>query len=100
MSRTFSVLAASGLLMGLLAAAPVAMAANEGNTSGPAVGNTVQPGGAMQKMQNGKMGQSGVNAEAAQGGVAAGAPGVAGQPGNKNGPAPRHTENQSGSTTR
>ena len=78
MSKTLNVLAAGGLLMGLLAAGPIAMAAEEGSTSGPTAGSTVKPSTAMQK-ENMK-GQSG--ATTAQGG----APGVAGQPGNKNGP--------------
>jgi hypothetical protein len=89
MSKTFSIVAAGGLLAGLLAAGPIAMAADEGTTSGPAAGSTVKPGSAMKK---GDMkGPADVNTEAAQGGVAAGAPGVAGQPGNKNGPPAKRT---------
>src|SRR5579872_1715429 len=49
MAKRFRTLAAGGLMIGLLAAAPIALAAEEGTTSGPAVGNTVQPGAAMHK---------------------------------------------------
>lgn len=94
MSRTFNALAAGGLLIGLLASGPVAMAADQGTTSGPAAGTQVKPGMAMEK---GKMtGKSDTGTAAAQGGVAAGAPGVAGQPGNKNGPPAKHTAGNTG----
>lgn len=73
----------------MLAAGPIAIAAEQGTTSGPAAGSTVKPGTAVQKEK--MTGQGGVSTEAAQGGVAAGAPGVAGQPGNKNGPPAKHT---------
>lgn len=76
MSKAFRALAAGGLLLGLLGAGPATMAAEQGSTSGqgvtsgPAAGGNVTPSTATQQNKS----------------VAAGAPGVAGQPGNKNGP--------------
>lgn len=101
MAKRFSTLAAGGLLIGLLAAAPLALAADQGTTSGPAAGNTVQPSTAMDKNKM-TTGQNDMKSQAAQGGVAAGAPGVAGQPGNKNGPPAKHTAGNTGNenTTR
>ncbi len=85
MFKGFSALAAGGLLLGLLGGAPAAIAAQQGNTgpaqgvtSGQAVGTNVKPSTAVEKNAGSK------------GAAAVGAPGVAGQPGNKNGPPPKH----------
>lgn len=95
MSKTFSALAVGGLLAGLLAAAPIVMAAEQGSTSGPAAGSNVKPGTAVQKEDMG-----GASTSAGQSGVAAGAPGVAGQPGNKSGPPAKRSAGSTESKTR
>jgi hypothetical protein len=84
MSRSLSLFAAGGLLLGLLAAAPVARAADEGNTSGPAVGKAVTPSTAMMKKGTGK---ASPGTQAVQGDLGVGAPGVTAKPNTEAGPA-------------
>jgi hypothetical protein len=106
MFKGMSALAAGGLVLGLLAGAPVAFAAENGNagnaagteqgttagangangvTSGPAVGTPVAPSGAVQKhARHGRTHKAVASAEAA------GAPGVNAKRGTEAGTAPRH----------
>lgn len=103
MSRAFSALAAGGLLFGLLAAGPVAMAAEQGSTSGPAAGSPVKPGTAAQKEN--MAGQSGTSqssgTQAAGGAVGAGAPGVTAKPDTQGGPSAKEASGmpKTGETT-
>ena len=69
--------------MGLLAAAPVAIAADQGNTSGPAAGTTVKPSTAMADKEKGN---ASPGTQAVQGSVAVGAPGVTAKPNTEGGP--------------
>lgn len=85
--------------LALLMSMPVAAAfaaegstsgAAEGSTSGPAAGNHVTPSTAVQKN-----GENDSKATSGQGG----APGVEGQPGNKNGPAATSPSKSGGSSS-
>ena len=86
---------AGAAAMALLALGPGAMAqqgstsGQPGSTSGPAAGSPVQPSTAVQKQTPGAAPQGMTGAQAQQGGVGAGAPGVTAKPGTEGGPAPR-----------
>src|SRR5918911_1701132 len=93
---------AGAAAMALLALGPGAMAqqgrpsGQPGSTSGPAAGSPVQPSTAVQKQTPGAAPQGMTGAQAQQGGVGAGAPGVTAKPGTEGGPAPK--PNQSSAT--
>lgn len=77
-----------------IAICPAAMAAQQGSTSGPAAGSTVEPSTAVQKQNSSTQtnaGQQGAGSAQTSGGeVAAGAPGVTAKSGSEGGPAPAH----------
>ena len=70
-----------------LALGPAAMAQQQGTTSGPASGSTVQPSTAIQKQNPATPTQS-VGEQAKEGVTAVGAPGVTAEPGTQGGPPP------------
>jgi EF hand len=63
-----------------------------GTTTGPAAGTTVQPSTAIQKETPAGGSRGTAGAQAQQGGMSAGAPGVTAKPGTEAGPAPRSGE--------
>lgn len=76
-----------GVFAVALACAGAAMAQQQqGTTSGPAAGNTVEPSTATQKKTMNKDSQSGS--------MSSGAPGVAAKPGSESGPAPEKKADQ------
>ena len=101
MSRNFNLAAAGGLLLGLLASGPAAIAADQdttaspGTTSGPANHTTVKPGTASDSM-------AAPGTQAVQGDLAVGAPGVKAKPNTQAGAAkmPHQNEASSGNANR
>ena len=93
MSKSFNLVAAGGLLLGLLASGPAAIAADQdttgsaGTSSGPANQTTVKPGTA-------SAGMASPGSQAVQGDLAVGAPGVQAKPNTEAGPAKMPHQNE------